>query len=62
MTEQKCRELIKSDLAQAGADCVNLMSDILKEDFMLNDVDWQLDRIMRNLENAKSRLKNCDDF
>ena len=60
MTEEKCRKLIEEDLWSAIICCQALVKDIYEVD--LNDIDRQVDRIIRHLENAKYRLKNCDDY
>jgi|GEM_PF-1054128 len=60
MTEQKCRELIKSDLRDVAARCEVIINEM--DGIDLNDINWQLDRVLRHLEDAKKRLKNCDDY
>ena len=60
MDTQKCRELIKRDLQEAATRCNDLLNEV--EDTDLNFVDKQLDRIMRDLDNAKSRLRGCEDY
>jgi len=60
MKEQRCKELIREDLQTAAVCCRDLINEIDTTD--LTDVDNQLDRIMRNLENAKSQLKGCEDY
>jgi hypothetical protein len=60
LSEQKCREFIKSDLWDATARCEVIINGMNELD--LNDIDWQLDQVIRHLETAKTRLKNCEDY
>jgi len=60
MNTQKCKEFIKKDLQSAVARCNDLINEI--EETELIFVHNQLDRIMRDLENAKKRLKDCEDY
>ncbi len=60
MTEQECRKCIKSDLFELSAQCASLIEEIDAID--LNDIDWQILRAAGQLERAKNRLKNCEDY
>jgi len=60
MTEQKCRELIKSDLRDVTARCEVIINEM--DELDLNDIDWQIDLVIQHLKNAKKRLKNCEDY
>ena len=60
MTEEKCRKLIKRDLRDATARCEVIINEM--DEIDLNDISWQLDRVLRHLEDAKKRLKNCEDY
>jgi hypothetical protein len=60
MNEMRCKRLIKEDMQAAAVSCNELINEIDGMD--LNDVDWQLDRMIRFLANAKARLKGCEDY
>jgi len=60
MTEEKCRKFINSDLQNVIMLCESTLEEMDSID--LNDIDWQLGRILQRLENAKKRLNNCEDF
>ena len=60
MNTQKCKELIKRDVQEAATRCNDLINEV--EDIDLNFIDKQLDRIMRDIENAKNRLKGCEEY
>ena len=60
MTEEKCKELIKKNVYGAYRRCRSIYNDFDEIDF--NDIDWQIDQVMRNLETAKKRLKGCEDY
>lgn len=60
VTEQKCKEFIKNYLQNADARCKEMLEEM--DEYDLNDIDMQLDRILRTLENAKMQLKNCEDY
>lgn len=60
MNEQKCKQLIGQDLSNARGLCDALLNEI--DEAELVDVHDQLDRIMRCMTDAKSRLKNCEDY
>ena len=60
MTEQKCRELIKSDLRDITVQCGVILEEM--DEFEFVAIDWQLDRVIRTLETAKKRLKDCENY
>jgi len=60
MTEEKCRELIRSDVQGVAACCKMLF--VGMTEFDLNTIDGYIDSMMRHLETAKKRLKDCENY
>lgn len=60
MTEQVCKKLIRSKVEEVQARCGMLLEDIDRAD--LTDVDRQLDWLERDLADAKSHLRACEDY
>jgi len=60
MTEEKCREFIKSDVQGVAACCKMLFNGM--EEFDLSTVDGYIDSMITHLETAKKRLKDCENY
>ena len=60
MTTEKCKKLIQKDMMGVTGQGGALLLEI--DEIDLNEIDRQLDLIMRDLENAKSLLKGCEDY
>ena len=60
MTEEKCRELIKKDLQEITALCSELLNDL--DEISLDDIDFQLGKIVGKYGLAKKRLLDCEEY
>ena len=60
MTEEKCRELIKKDLQEMTVLCSELLNCL--DEISLDDIDYQLGRIVGKYGLAKKRLLECEEY